>query len=191
MIEEVIMINNFRWGMAVVVAGLITASSGETVAGLLGKLQLEGELVVARSQSVVEMTLTSTEAPKNGGRPNTFFVKTALTNQPIVVPAGEYTICSASISQSEKTGTSIGFRMDKKFVVSPEQVTKLILDLPEAVLAVNQKGRQLAVQRQIISSSTPGITYLLALDQEPLVVDAVDSSDPSKVLIGRKPLDYG
>jgi len=163
----------------------------EPFTGPFGKLELGGELLAAGSQGTVDMMLMSTEVTKNRNAPNFFFVKTALTNQPIVVPAGEYTIRNAHIAQTGDAAKSVGFRMDKKIILSPEQVTKIILDQPKAELAVTQKDRKLTVNRKVVSTNDQGITYSLGRDKEPLVVDVVDPSDPAKVLIGRKNMEYG
>jgi hypothetical protein len=159
--------------------------------GPFGKLEVAGELVLAGSQGTVDLVLMGTEAGKNKNLPNFFYVKTALTNQPILIPAGEYTIRGGRIADTGEQGKSIGFRMDKKIVLSPEQVTKIVLDQPKAELAITQNGRKLTVNRKVVSANDQGITYSLGRDKEPLVVDVVDSSDPAKVLIGRKNMEYG
>jgi Fe-S cluster assembly iron-binding protein IscA len=81
--------------------------------------------------------------------------------------------------------------MDKKLVLSPDQVTKIVLDKPKMDLSVTQKARTLTVRRVVGSTGTPGITYSMGRDKEPLVVDVVDPADPAKVLIGRKNMEYG
>jgi hypothetical protein len=81
--------------------------------------------------------------------------------------------------------------MNNKLVLSPDHVTKLILDKPKVDLNVTQKGRTLTVNRVVGSAGTPGLIYSLGRDKEPLVVDVVDPADPAKVLIGRKNMEYG
>jgi hypothetical protein len=161
----------------------------EPFTGPFGKLEFTGELVPAGSQSTVDLVLTSTEATTSKSIPNFFYVKSSLTNQPIRIPAGEYTIRNGHIADTGEKGKSIGFRMDKKIVLSPEQVTKITLNQPKAELVVTQTGRKLTVNRKIIGDN--GITYSVGRDKEPLVVDVVDPSDQAKVLIGRKNMEYG
>lgn len=163
----------------------------EKYTGPFGKLEFTGELVAESSKGEVEVALYGIEPTTNRTPPSFFSLKTALTNQPIVVPAGEYTIRNAHIATGGEKSKSIGFRLDKKIVLSPAQVTKIVLDNPKAELAVTQKDRKLTVNRKVISTGDQGVTYSLGRDKEPLVVDVVDPTDQNKVLIGRKNMEYG
>jgi len=163
----------------------------EKYTGPFAKLEFTGELVAESSKGEVEVALYGIEPTTNRTPPSFFSVKTAVTNQPIVIPAGEYTIRNAHIATGGEKSKSIGFRLDKKIVLSPEQVTKIVLDNPKAELAVTQKDRKLTVNRKVISTGDQGVTYSLGRDKEPLVVDVVDPADQNKVLIGRKNMEYG
>lgn len=159
--------------------------------GPFGKLELAGELVPIGSMGTVDMVLTGTEPIKNKNLPTQFYVKASLTNQPIVIPAGEYTIRNGHLAVAGDVAKSVGFRIDKKIVLSPEQVTKIVLDQPKLELAVTQNGRKLTVNRKVASANDQGITYSVGRDKEPLGVDVVDPADQTKVLIGRKNMEYG
>jgi hypothetical protein len=163
----------------------------EPFKGPFGKLELSGEMVPQDAQGEVLLVLTEAGANQPRSRSSSFIVKVALTNQPTVIPAGEYMIRHANLQDNNPNAQPISFRMDKKLVLSPDQVTKLVLNKPKADISVTQKARTLTVRRVISSTGTPGITYSLGRDKEPLVVDVVDPADPAKVLIGRKNMEYG
>lgn len=163
----------------------------ELYKGPFGKLELSGELVPPGAPGEVLLVLTEVSANQTRSRSGYLTVKTALAKQPIVIPAGEYMVRQATLSDGSSKAAPISFRMDKKLVLSPDQVTKLVLNKPKMDLTVTQKGRTLTVRRVVGSTGTPGITYSVGRDKEPLVVDVVDPSDPTKVLIGRKNMEYG
>jgi hypothetical protein len=163
----------------------------EPYKGPFGKLELSGELIPKDAKGELLLVLMEISASQSRSRSGSLTLKTALTNQPIVIPAGEYMVRQGTIPDSNPKSAPISFRMDKKLVLSPEQVTKVVLDKPKMDLSVTQKGRTLTVRRVVGSTGTPGITYSLGRDKEPLVVDVVDPSDPAKVLIGRKNMEYG
>jgi len=162
----------------------------EKYTGPLAKLEFTGELVAESSKGEVEVAFHCIEPTTNRTLQPFFYEKKAVANQPIVVPAGEYTI-SAQIATGGEKSKSIGFRLDKKIVLSPEQVTKIVLDNPKAELVVTQKDRKLTVNRKVIPTGDQGVTYSMGRDKEPLVVDVVDPADQTKVLIGRKNMEYG
>jgi len=163
----------------------------EPYKGPFGKLAFSGELVPPGAPGDILLMLTEVSASQTRSRAGSLTVKTALTNQPIVIPAGEYMVRQATLSDGSSKAAPVSFRMDKKLVLSPDQVTKIVLDKPKMDLSVTQKGRTLTVRRIVGSTGTPGITYSVGRDKEPLVVDVVDTADPAKVLIGRKNMEYG
>ncbi len=163
----------------------------EPFTGPFGKLELSGEMVPKDAQGEVLLVLTEAAATPNRSRAGSMTIKAALTNQPFAIPAGEYTIRHGILPGDNPKAAPLTFRMNNQIVLSPDRVTKLVLDKPKLDLSVTQKGRTLTVRRVIGSSGTPGITYSLGRDKEPLVVDVVDPADPAKVLIGRKNMEYG
>jgi len=163
----------------------------EPYTGPFGKLEFSGELVPSGAPGDVMLMLTEVTTNQTRSRAGSLTVKSSLAKQPIVIPAGEYMVRQATLSDASAKTPPISFRMTKKLVLSPDQVTKIVLDKPKMDLTVTQKGRTLTVRRVVGSTGTPGITYSLGRDKEPLVVDVVDPTDPTKVLIGRKNMEYG
>jgi hypothetical protein len=163
----------------------------EPFTGPFGKLELSGEMVPKETPGEIFLVLTDAGSNQARSRSGSLNIKVALTNQPVAIPAGEYTIRHGVIPGATPKASPVTFRMNNKLAFSPDQVTKLILNKPKIDLDVTQKGRTLSVNRVVGSSGTPGLTYSLGRDKEPLIVDVVDPTDQTKVLIGRKNMEYG
>jgi hypothetical protein len=127
--------------------------------------------------------------------PYAFNVEDALPNQLIVIPAGKYNIPEGSVSDLRKNGKYVGFTVENKFIIRPDQVTTLNLGKPKAELAVLQEDRTLSVNRELVFAGNPVVTYSMEPEGESkdqsLTVDVVDATDPTKVIVGRKNMEYG
>lgn len=161
--------------------------------GPFGKLEISGEMIPPAAQDKVSLIF----AVEPGATPvqrNTFSIQSSLANQPFSIPAGEYTIRHGLIEGADPLAATI-FNMDNNIILSPEFVTKLVLNTPRFDLTVGQQGRTLRVEPILGSSSSKGISYnphqRKLRDKGPLVVDVVDPANPAKVLIGPTNLAYG
>lgn len=163
--------------------------------GPFGKLELTGEMVPQGNNGMVALMFGGPADTEKSKLPFDFTVQTALTNQPIVIPAGEYGIRNGYVIDQGKTGKYVSFNVENKVVIRPDQLTTLNLGQPKPDLSIVQQGRKLTVNRVMIFAGNPAVTYSMAPDGESkdkaLTVDVVDASDPAKVIVGRTNMEYG
>ena len=163
--------------------------------GPFGKLELTGEMVPQGNNGMVALMLGDSGGTEKGKLTYDFTVQTALTNQPIVIPAGEYGIRNGYVIDQGKNGKYVSFNVENKVVIRPDQVTTLNLGQPKADLSIIQQGRKLTVNRAMVFAGNPAVTYSMAPEGESrdkaLTVDVVDAADPAKIIVARTNMEYG
>ena len=161
--------------------------------GPFGKLELTGEMVPKGNDAMVSLVLGKPAGAEKQRIASDYIAQTALTNQPIVVPAGEYAIPHGYVIEQGKDGKYIDFSVADRVVVQPDRVTTLNLGTAKEDLTVVQRERILTINRVKSFTGVSVITYGV-VPGEPRValsVDVVDASDPAKVIVGRTNMEYG
>jgi hypothetical protein len=161
--------------------------------GPFGKLELTGEMVPKGNDVMVSLVLGKPAEAGTKRIANDYIAQTALTNQPIVVPAGEYAIPYGYVIEQGKDGKYINFSEANRVVIRPDQVTPLNLGPAKEELSVVQRERILTINRVKSFTGVSVITYG-SVPGEPrvaLTVDVVDAADPAKIIVGRTNMEYG
>jgi hypothetical protein len=161
--------------------------------GPFGKLELIGALVPRGNDVLVSLVLGKPAGGEKQRIASDFIAQAAITNQPIVVPAGEYSIPYGYVIGQGKDSKHINFSVANRVVVQPDRVTTLNLGTDKDDITVVQRERMLTINRVKSCTGIPVTTYgsVPGEAREALTVDVVDAADPTKVIVGRKNMEYG
>ena len=122
-------------------------------------------------------------------------MQAALTNQPIVIPAGKYGVSYGYAIAQGPNGKYVNFTVENNLVIRPDQVTLLNLGKPKPALEVIQEGRTLKINRVMRFEGNPVVTYSKTFEGESedrvWAVDVVDAADPDKMIVGRTNMEDG
>ena len=163
--------------------------------GPFGKLALTGDMAPQGSKGRVSLELCGSAGAEKKRFSSDIIVQAALTNQPIVIPAGKYGISHGYAIAQGSNGKYVRFTVENNLVIRPDQVTLLNLGKPKPDIDVVQEERTLSVNRVMVFAGNPAVTYSMAPEgeskEQALTVDVVDAADPAKVIVGRTNMEYG
>jgi len=155
--------------------------------GPFGKLSLTGDMAPQGSKGRISLELCGSEGTEKKRFSTDFFVQAALTNQPILIPAGKYGISRGYAIAQGPNRKHVNFTVENNLVIRPDQLTLLNLGKPKPDIIVVQEERTLSVSRAMVFAGNPTVTYSMAPEGEsedtPTTVDVVDAADPTKIIV--------
>lgn len=163
--------------------------------GPFGKLSLTGDMAPQGNKGRISLELRGSTGAEKKRFHSDLIVQTALTNQPIVIPAGKYGISDGYAIAQGPNGKHVNFTVENNLVIRPDQVTLLNLGKPKPDLVVVQEERTLSINRVMVFVGNPVVTYSMAPEGEsedtPPTIDVVDATDPAKIIVARTSMEYG